>query len=216
MRPSSLRVPWPAWVLLQGRGRAVFSSEASQAGTDLPTGLLLFPGERGAGRTPSTRPLPTTCSAGMALPCTATRGLPAVTSLSRFSSPLRSCSCCGPLLPLHQASFLASWPTAPGCPPPSGYHSLMLCLSLRCEVLGPAGSSALPARLTPPVSSPLASCLLSPDSTNIHLSSRHLHVDVRGPSAQPPSFPSNLFLLSQLLTPSCCSKTTCMLVRSRL
>lgn len=90
-----------------------------------------------------------------------------------------------------------------------------LCSLLRCEVLGSAGSSALPTRLTPPVSSPLASCLLSADSTDSHLSSRHLHVDVRGPSAQPPCFPSNLSF-SQFLTPSCCSKTMCMLVGSRL
>lgn len=204
--------PWPAWVLLQGRGRAGFSSEAPQAGTDLSTGLLLLPGEGGAGRTPSTRPLSTTCSAGMALPCMATWDLPAVASCGHI-----------PILFLWTSQELFMLWATPSSPPgplllavplPLAATPWSLCPSLRCEVLGSAGSSALPTRFTPPVSSPLASCLLSPDSTDSHLSSRHLHVDVRGPSAQPPSFPSNLSF-SQFLTPSCCSKTTCMLVGSR-
>lgn len=114
--------------------------------------------------------------------------------------------------------------TASGCPPAplaatpwSLQTDLSPCPLLRHEGLWFSRLLCSPRSAHPTwvfISGQLS--VLSPDSMDVQLCSRHFHLDVRRPSAQPPSFPSNLSLLSQLLTPGCPLTNQWHAVRSRL
>lgn len=131
------------------------------------------------------------------------------------SGRLSSCSRCGPPRFPPLASFLVFLgTTAPGCPPALRLPLPGLCWQIAASAHRSGRRSWVPpASLLSGSASPTCVCtsgqlsLLSPDSMAVPLSSGHLHLDVRGPPAQPVmnrlcQFPSDVSLLSQLLTHS--------------
>lgn len=105
-----------------------------------------------------------------------------------------------PCLPRHHCSW------SPSDPPQTG---LRLCPALSWEIPGSSRILCSPSSAySTDVFTPGQLSLLTPDSLDVQLSSGHLHLDGRGPPAQPVpnqggQFPSNLSLLLRLLIANC-------------